>query len=107
MLFDGAMCSCGLCSATDTHWARSRGAFTLHRIVESCRTWPAPLYLGVDFSAGFYGVHTLTLDGNGYWSAGWVNPGLGGLTLGLQALVGPSLQGPLYGTSTPLALILQ
>ena len=71
------------------------------------RTWPAPLYLGLDFSAGFYGTMPLVLDGGGAYTATWTNPGLGGLALGLQALVGPTLGGPYYGTSSPLLLTLQ
>lgn len=69
------------------------------------RTAPAPLFFALDF------VNTnafpLLLDGNGEWRETLDNPGLGGLDLAAQLLVGATPAGPFFGTSEALAVTLQ
>ena len=71
------------------------------------RQWPAPLFLGLDLTAGLFLAQVFALDAGGEirWSA--KNPGLAGLTLGVQGFVGETASGPFYGTSQPLQLVYQ
>ena len=69
------------------------------------RSWPAPLFFGLDLSGGL-SIFPLVFDGAGGFQAGATNPGLGDVTIGLQLVVGASAAGPFYGTSAPLALEL-
>lgn len=67
------------------------------------RGWPAPLWFGLDLSGGL-SIFPLSFDGAGAFQAGGANPGFGGVTIGLQLLVGAPVPGPWFGTSAPLAL---
>lgn len=70
------------------------------------RSWPAPLWFGLDPSAGLM-LFPVAFDGAGGFQAGASNPGVGDVTIGLQLVVGASAAGPFYGTSEALALELQ
>jgi len=85
------------------------------------RTWPAPLFIGLDFTGGV-SVSLFSTDPAGEWRELLNNPGSGGITLAAQVVVGPGPSdpsgarpgfarprslGPLFGTSAPLQVILQ
>lgn len=70
------------------------------------RGWPAPLYFGLDLSAGLL-VLPLTFDASGAVSLRGVNPGLGSATIGLQLFVGAAASGPFYGSSEPFEVTFQ
>jgi hypothetical protein len=69
------------------------------------RSWPAPLWFGLDLGAGL-SIFPIVFDGAGGFTASASNPGLGDVTIGLQLVVGATASGPWYGTSAPLALEL-
>ena len=67
------------------------------------RSWPAPLFLELDLSGGLR-LQPFTTDAGGARTLLAVNPGVGGVTLGLQAVVGSVSSAALFATSSPLAL---
>jgi hypothetical protein len=70
------------------------------------RTWPAPLFLGLDFTGGLIVVPIVT-DVLGELHETADNPGLGGATLALQLVAGAAAGGPWFGTSPALEIVLQ
>jgi len=70
------------------------------------RSWPAPLFFGLDVSAGLLFV-ALALDGEGDVRVDAINPGLGGASLGVQCVIGAGASGSLYGTSAPLEIVFE
>jgi hypothetical protein len=70
------------------------------------RTWPAPLFVGLSPTSS-WSVVALPTDADGEWSLMLDNPGLGGVTVAAQLVVGASSQGPFYGTSAPISFVLQ
>ena len=49
----------------------------------------------------------LLTDASGTFEVSTVNPGTGGWTLGVQCIVAAEAGGPFYGTSDPVALVLE
>jgi hypothetical protein len=70
------------------------------------RSWPAPLFFGLDLSAGLQ-LFPITTDFNGAAAFNAVNPGLGGFSFGLQLVAATAVTGPYFGTSAPLEVVLQ
>ena len=70
-------------------------------------TWPAPLYFGLDVAGGILYRQRVSLDAFGEWTVQGDSTGLSGLTLGVQALIGPTAAGPFYSTTTPLEIQFQ
>ena len=70
------------------------------------RTWPAPLFIGLDFAGGLTVVPIAT-DGTGEYHEPVDNTGFGGVTVAFQLVVGESATGPLYGTSAAMEIVLQ
>ncbi len=69
------------------------------------RTWPAPLFLDLDFIN--LQAFPLLLDGNGEYHETFDNPGLAGVSLAAQFVTGASLSGPFFGTSEAIVVTLQ
>jgi hypothetical protein len=70
------------------------------------RTWPAPLFFGLDFSGGVR-IVPLATDSLGEFHEQVDNPGLGGVSVAFQLVVGSAARGPLFGTSEALEIVLQ
>ena len=70
------------------------------------RTWPAPLFLGLDLSTGLR-VVPVTTDSLGELHESVLNVGFGGVTLAFQLVVAAGAAGPLYGTSPALEIVLE
>ncbi len=75
-----------------------------HELVLRNRTWPAPLYLNLDFTG--FDLLPLFFDGLGEYHETLDNPGLDGTTAACQVLVGSTAFGPFYGTSAALEVVL-
>jgi hypothetical protein len=72
----------------------------------STRGWPAPLFLGVDFTTGLT-VYPVFFDSLGELHEQVDNPGLGDATVAFQLVAAASGAGPYYGTSETIEVDFQ